>query len=73
MERLGVTQNQALLAWLRREPITRRQALMLGILNPTQRITELRRAGHKIVTERVTVPSRYGNGKAKVGRWVLNG
>lgn len=60
-----------MLAWLRREPLTRRKALAMGILNPPARILELRRMGHNIITERITVPTRYGNGKTKIARWVL--
>lgn len=71
IEQLGVTQNQALLARLRREPMTRRDALTMGILNPTARISELRQDGHRIITNAVRVPSHYGNGWAKIAVWVL--
>jgi hypothetical protein len=42
----------------------------LGVLEAPARISELRSAGHPIVTEMVTVVNRYGE-KVKVAKWRL--
>lgn len=42
----------------------------LGVLEAPARISELRAAGHPIVTEIMTVTNRYGE-KVKVARWSM--
>jgi len=43
----------------------------LGIIEAPARISELRAAGHKIRTERVSVTNRYGE-KVQVAKWSID-
>jgi hypothetical protein len=64
------TQNQVLLAALRKHKLTAYQIMFrLGIGCPTKRISELRRAGHDIETRKTKVKTRWG--KSVIATWVL--
>lgn len=43
----------------------------LGIIEAPARISELRAAGHKIKTEKVSVINRYGE-KVQVAKWTID-
>lgn len=59
-----------LLAALRRQPLTPLEIqASLGILRAGARVWDLRKAGHTISTEMVTVPTRRGT--ARVARYAV--
>lgn len=64
------SQRQRLLAWLLTRPITTLQARKeLDIMHPSQRVLELKAAGHKIETHWTTDDS--GKAKHRVACYVL--
>ena len=66
-----MSQTEQLLARLRRGPIMTVAAIdELGILALSQRVTDLRKAGHSIETEMVEVEKRDGT-TARVARYHL--
>lgn len=66
-----MSQEQKLLKWLRKKPITPMQALdRLGIYRLSARIKDLRDEGHNIVTRRVKVKTR--DGYAMIARYELH-
>lgn len=65
-----MNQCQRLLQELKRRPLTKMQAMRLGIgINVGGRVHELRIAGHKIRTDMIEVRTRYG--VSKVARYSL--
>lgn len=67
-----LTQSEVLLRHLREVgPITSKQAMDdYGIMRAAARIEELRRDGHSISTELITVPTRWGT-STQVARYTL--
>lgn len=59
----GMTQQQLILNYIRKKGhITQRDAILdLGVQSITRRITDLKEAGHKIVTERCIHPATGQN------------
>lgn len=56
-----MTQNQAVLNWLKEKPITSRDAVYhLGIHRLSARIFDLKEMGHEIEQEMKKVVTRYG-------------
>lgn len=68
------TQCEALLKFLRKNgSATKLQVItQLGIINVGARIEELRKEGHNITTEWVTVKTRWGKGTTKVAQYTLH-
>ena len=67
-----LTQSEMLLRHLKeRGPITSKEAMEhYGIMRAAARIEELRRDGHNISTEMITVPTRWGT-STQVARYTL--
>ena len=66
-----MTQNEMVLAWLKKAPIGPMQALNeLGVYRLASRINDLRNDGHKIDTQREYVINRQGD-EVRVARYVL--
>lgn len=64
-----IGQNLAVLQFLRRKPITTLDAFRMGITRLSARIYDLRKAGYRILAQRVVVRSRWG--KTVVCRYCL--
>lgn len=57
-----MTQQQAILEYLKQQPLTSMQAIvMFGATRLSAHIYNLRKAGYNIITENKTVTNRYGN------------
>jgi hypothetical protein len=68
-----MTQNEMVLSWLRKAPISPMEALNeLGVYRLASRINDLRNDGHDIKTMRHTIVNRYGE-EIRVARYVLTG
>jgi hypothetical protein len=66
------TQVEVILEYLKRHPITSKEAIKyFGVTRLSDVIFKLRRRGLNIITEMVTVTTRYGN--VEVARYHLKG
>lgn len=63
------SQNEKVLAALRRGPLTPLQAVRMGIMRLSARVYDLREEGQNIVARLVTVPTR--DGTARVAEYTL--
>ena len=63
-------QTLQVLEMLRRGPITQFHAHTNQILGLTARISDLRKAGYEIQTEKISHPDHF-NGTTQFGRWTL--
>lgn len=68
-----MSQRQRILSYLEEgNALTRLNSWeQLGIIEAPARISELRAAGHKIKTEKVSVTNRYGE-KVQVAKWTID-
>ena len=53
--------------------ITQHEASTIGITRLPSRIFDLKSSGYPITFEWITVPTRYGNKKTRVKRYMLEG
>jgi hypothetical protein len=69
---MAINQCSAIIEYIREHgSITQHEADGIGITRLPSRIFDLKKLGFTINYEWVTVPTRYGNGKTRVKRYML--